>query len=206
MTLQWTETDFRTVTIFTLLFGLLFGTLTWLVLGLWFEWFGFWQCWLGATVISWPVAIVRVGNKVGVRDGVPGYGGEEDEFAASEEVRSVLEMIDIVENEEGAEGFRHIKGLVVELAVGEADKTISSMRDDGLSARALTFLLVLNVLGEELTSGKYHIYRGVLSTGGKMLLRLWVYAVEQQKQSGFYDEEKAKEELQWIMDQVKQVG
>jgi hypothetical protein len=126
--------------------------------------------------------------------------------AKSNEVKAVLAEIDAIEKEEGTRGLRQIKGLVVELVVGEADKTINSIRNDDLSPRTLAFLLILNVLGEELTSGQYHIYRGVLSTGGKMLLGLWVYAVEQQKQSGFYNEQEARKELKWIMDEIKLVG
>jgi hypothetical protein len=130
----------------------------------------------------------------------------EKEVAASEEMRSVLGVIDEMEDEEGAEGFRLIKQLVVDMVVADPDKTISSLKDDGLSARTLTLLLTLNILGEELTSGKHHTYRGVLSANGDRLLRLWDFAVKQQKQSGYYDEEEAQNDLKWIREGIKTVG
>jgi hypothetical protein len=204
--IEWTQTAFRRVTVFALFNGLWLGVLSWLVLGLWFEWFSFWQCLLGAIIVSWPVAIVRVGRAIEVDKEILEEMRMEDELAASEEVRSVLAAIDEVEDEEGAEGLHQIKQLVVDAVVVDADKTISSIKDDGLSARTLTCLLISNVLSVELTSGKHHTYRGVLSANGDRLLRLWDYAVEQQKQSGYYDEEEAKNDLKWIRDEIKTVG
>ena len=207
---EWKQSNFTNVTIGTAISGLFFGTLAWLVLGLWLETLSFYYCWAGATLISWPIAIWREARRM-IRDEdlIAEINEEmrvEKELAASEEITSVLAAIDEVEDEEGAEGLHQIKQLVVDAVVADADKTISSIKDDGLSARTLTCLLISNVLSVELTSGKHHTYRGVLSANGDRLLGLWDYAVEQQKQSGYYDEEEAKNDLKWIRDEIKTVG
>jgi hypothetical protein len=66
--MEWTTADLRTVSITTVINGLWLGILAWLLLGLWLNLVGFVPCWLGATLVSWPVAILRVGRAIGVRE------------------------------------------------------------------------------------------------------------------------------------------
>ena len=127
-------------------------------------------------------------------------------FFRPKEVKDVLAAINAAEMEEGAEGLRHIKRFVVQEVVEDAAKTKFSIKNDGLSARTLTFLLITNVLSRHLTSGQYHIYRGILSGVGHELLELWNYAVRQQQRSGHYSEEDAKKDLKWMKDQIEKVG
>ena len=56
---DWTEHDLHRVTLVTLRTGLGLGILSWLVLGLWLNVAGFVQCWIGATLVSWPLTIYR---------------------------------------------------------------------------------------------------------------------------------------------------
>jgi hypothetical protein len=55
----WTERDLRTVTFVTVGNGLLLGFLLWLVLGFLLDIAGFVTCWIGATLISFPLAILE---------------------------------------------------------------------------------------------------------------------------------------------------
>ncbi|MBM4127989.1 MAG: hypothetical protein FJ247_11680 [Nitrospira sp.] len=130
-----------------------------------------------------------------------------DDFKSlPDEVKNVLAELDAIEKEKGAEWLHLIKPLVVRKVVEDADKTRRSIKEDGLSPRTLAFLLILNVLADELTSGEHHIYRGVLSTIGHELLKLWDFAVSQQKLSGHYDGKKARKVLKWIRDEIKKAG
>ena len=199
---EWTREDRKTVVILTLINGLWFGALLWLILGVWLDLVGFFPCWIGATLFSWIVAVWRVGRGIMMRTNL-----EEELEPASDEVETVLATIDAVEKEEGAEGLFQIKRLVVREVVDNEDKTKYSINNDNFSARTLVFLTILNVLSVELISGKYHTYRGVLNiTTGEQLLRLWDYAVEQQKLSGYYDEEKARKDTNWIRNQIEKAG
>lgn len=61
---DWTEHDLHRVTLMTLRTGLWLGILSWLVLGLWLNVAGFVQCWIGATLASWPLIIYRQGRRL----------------------------------------------------------------------------------------------------------------------------------------------
>jgi hypothetical protein len=69
--MTWTERDLKTVTFVTLGNGLWPGFLSWLVLGLWLDMIGFVPCWLGATVVSWFLAIQRQYRAIEVREEMP---------------------------------------------------------------------------------------------------------------------------------------
>jgi hypothetical protein len=64
----WTERDLKTVTFVTVGNGLLLGFLLWLVLGLWLDIAGFVTCWIGATVISFPLAILEQRGEIESRE------------------------------------------------------------------------------------------------------------------------------------------
>lgn len=87
-----------------------------------------------------------------------------------------------------------------------AEKTKLSIQKDGLKVRDLAFLIILNVLGRELTSGRYHTYRGVLNLTGKQMLELWYYSVGCLKDNHYYTETEAANDLKWIRDEIKKVG
>ena len=57
--MSWTRSDLSTVAMVTLGNGLWLGFIFWLVLGVWLEMVGFIPCWLGATFLSWIIAIKR---------------------------------------------------------------------------------------------------------------------------------------------------
>ena len=64
----WTERDLKTVALVTVGNGLLLGFLLWLVLGLWLDIAGFVTCWIGATLISFPLAILEQGRVIESRE------------------------------------------------------------------------------------------------------------------------------------------
>jgi hypothetical protein len=64
----WTERDAKTVTLVTAGNGLLLGFLLWLVLGLWLDIAGFVTCWIGATLISFPLAILEQRGEIESRE------------------------------------------------------------------------------------------------------------------------------------------
>jgi len=129
-------------------------------------------------------------------------------FFKSKEVKNVLAEINTIEAEEGAEGLFHIKEQVLHEISGRrnAEKTKLSIIKDGMKVRDLAFLIILNVLSRELTSGRFHIYRGVLSNIGHELLRLWDYSVQQQRLSGYYTDEDVENDEKWIRAEIKQAG
>ena len=71
--INWTLDDYKVVNFVAIGNGLWLGFLLWLVLSVWLDVTGFLQCWLGATVFSWIVAIIRQARVIESR----GYSEDE---------------------------------------------------------------------------------------------------------------------------------
>ncbi len=91
-------------------------------------------------------------------------------------------------------------------SANEQDKTVHSIRHDGLQPDHLALILITNVLGNRLTSGHYHVYRGVLSAIGDDMLNLWGTAVSAMHQRGYYSDDEAQEDMRWIQAEINNVG
>jgi len=98
-----------------------------------------------------------------------------------------------------------IEQAAIELAK-DAEKTVYSIRIDRMKPDHLALFLILNVLGVRLASGQYHIYRGVLGIIGKDMLSMWTAVVREMQERGYYDDQKAKEDMQWVQKQIKNGG
>jgi hypothetical protein len=85
----------------------------------------------------------------------------------------------------------------------DAEKTVYFIRIDRMKPDHLALFLILNVLGIRLASGQYHIHRGVLGIIGKDMLSMWTAAVREMQERGYYDDQKAKEDMQWVQKQIK---
>ncbi len=86
------------------------------------------------------------------------------------------------------------------------EKTVQSIRNDGLKPDQLALILITNVLGHQLSSGQYHVHRGVLNAIGADMLKLWSAAVSTMQQRGYYSSEEAQEDMRWIQSEIKNVG
>lgn len=87
-----------------------------------------------------------------------------------------------------------------------AEKTVYSIRIDGMKPDHLALMLITNVIGHHLTSGRHHIYRGLLSIEGRDMLKLWNTAVYALRERGFYTDAKVEKDMKWIREQMKNVG
>lgn len=99
-----------------------------------------------------------------------------------------------------------ITNEVLSVIKTEADKTVYSIRIDGLKPEHLALVIITNVVSRHLASGTHHIYRGVLSAMGQDLLKVWNAAVKEMLERGFCSEAEAREDLDWIKQQIKEMG
>lgn len=90
-----------------------------------------------------------------------------------------------------------IEPVAVALAK-DAERTIYSIRIDGMKPDRLALLLITNVIGEQLACGQHHVYRGTLSMIGRDMLKVWTTAVSTLKERGYYTEAEAEEDIKWI--------
>jgi len=68
----------------------------------------------------------------------------------------------------------------------------------------LHFSTLSGVVG--LSTGQYHVYRGVLDFVGESLLRIFDTATEKLVVGGYHSQEEAKKDKDWVREQIKGVG
>lgn len=88
----------------------------------------------------------------------------------------------------------------------DAEKTVYSIRIDNMKPEQLALLLVTNVIGRHIGSGRYHTYRGVLNSVGSDMHKLWNSAQQIMVERGYSTEAEATEDNLWIQKQIKNAG
>lgn len=127
-----------------------------------------------------------------------------------QEVKDTLAALDVVLNEIAGKGVLvlpdSVKTSVIKTVTEGEEKTIASIKQDGLSPRTLALLLLSNVLGSHLASGQFHIYRGVLSMPGTEMLKAFRFIVEELVKTGYHTNEAVQEDMEWVQRQIQNAG
>jgi len=87
-----------------------------------------------------------------------------------------------------------------------AEKTVYTIRIDGMKPERLALLLTTNVIGQHLGSGWHHTYRGVLGIVGRDMLSVWHSAQRRMLDRGYISDEEMTEDNQWVQEQIKAAG
>ena len=90
--------------------------------------------------------------------------------------------------------------------IKDAEKTVYSIRIDNMKPEQLALLLVTNVLGKHIGSGRYHTYRGVLNIVGSDMHKLWHSTQQTMVERGYSTEAEVAEDNLWIQKQIKNAG
>jgi len=85
-------------------------------------------------------------------------------------------------------------------------RTLYSIREEGMKTNHLALLLITNTLGEQISNGNHHVYRGVLGIIGRDMLKVFQIAVHAMKEKGYYTDQEAEKDMQWINEQIKKAG
>lgn len=88
----------------------------------------------------------------------------------------------------------------------DVERTVHTVRNEAVAPRNVVLLLLSNISGEFLGSGRYHVYRETLSMVGHELLNVFNYAVDEMEKAGFHDAKAAQGDRQWIREQVRKAG
>jgi hypothetical protein len=86
------------------------------------------------------------------------------------------------------------------------ESTLYSIREEGMKTNHLALLLITNTLGEQISSGTHHVYRGVLGIIGRDMLKVFQIAVHTMKEKGYYTDQEAEKDMQWVNEQIKKAG
>ncbi len=126
-------------------------------------------------------------------------------LAGGAEVQECVRALEQLEQESGNLAFGVVKSGALQL-ISDEEKTVHSIRDDGLAPRTLSALLLTNVIQSVLATGQHHIYRGTLSGTGQHLLKLWDFCVAELERAGYQAAADAEKDRVWIREQVKRIG
>ena len=88
----------------------------------------------------------------------------------------------------------------------EVDRTVHSVREGRVSPRNLVLVLVTNVAGEFLRTGRFHLYRGHLSLAGESLRGVFLSAVEELEQNGYHSIEDSAKDRKWLANAISEAG
>ena len=181
----WNEANLKAVAIQTIGNGLWLGTLAWLVVGLWLDLVGFMPCWLGATIISWLLAIQR-------KAGSDILGNE------------VLSALKEIEKETGIS----IPDPTIRDILEEVTARLGSGQEysNTLDLKNQVLYAVRTVAVSQLIYGDFHIYRGTLNDAGNRLVRLHEYASDQLVSTGELRQHEAEEEANRFRDLIRTAG
>lgn len=92
----------------------------------------------------------------------------------SKHVKEAIKAVQDIQNQNSdilASG--HVAQRVITTLKNSKDKTEASITQDGLSYKGLAYLVMSNVIFQELSSGQHHIYRGSLNMTGQNMRQLW---------------------------------
>ena len=89
---------------------------------------------------------------------------------------------------------------------GNVEIIIYAVRIEHKKPEYIALFTITNTLGELLSSGYYHFYRGHLDMVGKDMLKVWDRAIDLLHTRGYYTNEEAEEDRKWIREQIAVMG
>ena len=88
----------------------------------------------------------------------------------------------------------------------DREKTVYSIKEEGLSPKVLAHILITNSIQELVGSGQFHIYRGTLNVVGNAMVESWDHSVDQIRKLGHYSQEEADNDKRWLRDEIQKMG
>ena len=126
---------------------------------------------------------------------------------APKEVRLVLGLLDEASHKFDYPAFKIVRD-VVETDVLSNSGEIAKLIMEGMDPRQILYSAIANVSGDYVSSGQYHIYRGVLNSigNGPDLLKIFDSSLDEMKNMGVIGEIEVTEQKDGLREQIKQVG
>lgn len=86
------------------------------------------------------------------------------------------------------------------------DKTEAFVEREGGDPEHLALLLVSNIAGEMIRSGRYHIYRGILGMQGTQIKHLFLKTISTMNEKGYSTLDETEKDRKWIEDTTRDSG
>lgn len=100
----------------------------------------------------------------------------------------------------------YVEKLTINILKSTKEKTEHSIKIDGLSYKALAFLVMSNVIYSELTSGKHHVYRGSLNALGKSIRQFWPIICDGLINESISTQDDVKKETRELDEEISFIG
>ena len=125
----------------------------------------------------------------------------------SKHVKNSVRAVNAIASENsGLLASNYVASRANEILKVERRKTECSIDEDGLSYRGLAFLVIGNVIFNELSSGKHHIFRGTLNMIGKSMRQFWPVVCKGMIEEGLSDEESISVETKDLDASIQSAG
>jgi|SRR6056297_1288030 len=90
--------------------------------------------------------------------------------------------------------------------IDKPEWSVKYIRDRNLSPETFVAFLLNELIGRVLTTGTFHIYRGILNEPGKWLHEYYEELIDELVASGFYDEDDGYYWKGWLDEELEKVG
>src|SRR5205085_8214893 len=86
--------------------------------------------------------------------------------------------------------------------------TMHAIREDKVEVHVIPWLVLSNVTGLALATGRFHVYRNTLSYVGEDVQKVFLRSVNEMERLGFYvgREQTAAKDRQWLRNQIADAG
>jgi len=125
---------------------------------------------------------------------------------AGKEVKLALAALRLAESKFDDSSFVVVKEAAERIILTSQDNVIEAISVNKLAPIHFVCQIIQNIAAGGLSSGRYHIYRGVLNSRGHSLLRICDIATDLLVTDGDYTSEQAEEDKAWIREQIAVVG
>jgi hypothetical protein len=128
-------------------------------------------------------------------------------LTAPKEVRLVLGLLEEANHKFDFPAFKVVRRAVETYVLNYKTEIVKLIRE-GTESRQLLYFAISNASGDYVSSGQYHIYRGMLNPmgNGPDLLKIFNSSLEELKSMGAIDEIDVKEQKDGVRKQIKEVG
>jgi len=125
----------------------------------------------------------------------------------SKEIKAMDQVLVEAGNKFNQEAFSSIKSIIHEAISAEPNQFKNAIRVSK-SLHQYVYTLIANIAGDEVESGRHHLYRGVLNPLGlgKEYLHIYKSCLNELVSLNAIDNVQAEEELNALLQNIKTVG
>lgn len=107
---------------------------------------------------------------------------------------------------EGASLSGKVRDDCKKMLLNQSDKITAAVRNGSVSARRVCLNALKENAEQNVVSGDNHIYRGVLSSWGRVYFDLYKWVLVKFKEDGIITEDIMQDEIQSVEHDIKNVG